>query len=224
MWRDLSNNQPRRLSSGHLHRGAGFAVRFPLLDGFPLVVRLLALRQADGDLHFAALEVEPQRHEREPTFDGLANQLADLLPVQEQLPLPGGLVVGIPAVTVRADVHVVDEHLAVFEACEAVAQVHAAFADRLYLGALEHDTRLECFEDVVVVQRLPVLGHHAFGLLALGLGRRHVASVPERLARTQASAGGPARRCRARSAASSTACTMLPASATPRPAMSKAVP
>src|SRR5918994_6724065 len=101
MWRDLSNNQRRWLSSGHLHRGAGFAVRFPLLDGFALVVRLLALRQADGHLHFAALEVEPQRYQREPAFDGLPNQLADLLPVQEELPLPGRLMVGIPAVAVR---------------------------------------------------------------------------------------------------------------------------
>src|SRR3954468_10895941 len=130
-------------SAPRLDRGARFAVRVAPLHRFALVVILLAPRQADGHLYPAVLEVHADRDQRHPFFDRLANQLPDLLAMQEQLATPERLVIGVAAVRVRADVHVVEEHLPIFDPREAVAKVDAALADRLHLGAEQRDTRFE---------------------------------------------------------------------------------
>jgi hypothetical protein len=66
------------------------------LDGFALVVRLLALRQPERDLDVPVLEVHPSRHERHPALDGPPDQLPDLLSVEQELALAGGRVIGYP--------------------------------------------------------------------------------------------------------------------------------
>ena len=53
----------------------------------------------------------------------------------------------------------------------AVAQVDAAFADRLHLGAEQRHSRFPFIEDVVVVQRLAVVRDDLLRFLALALGR-----------------------------------------------------
>src|SRR4029453_8275990 len=90
---------------------ARLALGLAALDGLPLVVRLFAFRQADGHLDAAVLEIHPDRHERHAPLDGLANQLPDLLAVQEQLAAALRIVIAVAAVAVRVDVHVVDPDL-----------------------------------------------------------------------------------------------------------------
>ena len=133
--------------------------------------------------------------------------------MQQQLPAAQRLVFGIPAMAVRADVHVVDEHLAVFDAGKAVAEVDAALADRLHLGAEQHDTGLERLEEVIVVPRLAVLGDVRLGFLPLGFRGHWMTQSSQRYARSRDSF-----------AASNTAAIILSGSATPWPAMSNAVP
>src|SRR5678815_4930255 len=106
-----------------LDRGACFPLGLAALDGLALVVRLLALREADRDLDAAVLQVDAHRDERHPLLDGLADQFPDLRPVQQQLPLAQGLVIAVAAIAVRADVDVVDPDFARFDARIAVAQV-----------------------------------------------------------------------------------------------------
>jgi hypothetical protein len=74
------------------------------------------------------------------------------------------------AVAVRADVDVEQPDLALVEPRIAVAQVYATFADGLHLRAEQRDTGLPRVEDVVVVQRLPVLGDRR-GLVVYSLLR-----------------------------------------------------
>ena len=131
--------------------------------------------------------------------------------VQQQLARPHRRVVGVAAMAVGLDVHVVDEDFAVLHLRVAVAQVHAPFADRLHFGAEQRDAGLERLEDVVVVERLPVLGD-----VLLGASRSVFSAMCTRNL-TRAAA-------RASLAASSTACTMLSGSAMSLPAMSNAVP
>src|SRR5437868_8250927 len=88
---------------------ARFAVDLAALDRLALDVLLLAARQADGNLYAAVLEVQPRRHERHALLDGLADQLADLVPVQQQLAPAQRLVLGVAAMAVRADVDVVEK-------------------------------------------------------------------------------------------------------------------
>src|SRR6516162_8249382 len=141
-----------------LHRGPRFPVGLTPLDRFALVVLLLALREAHSDLHAAILEIEAKGHERHPLLDRLANELADLLAVQQQLAPADRLVVGVAAMAVGTDVDVVEKYLAVLDAREAVAKVDATFANRLDLGPQEGDAGFECVEHVVVVERLAVFG------------------------------------------------------------------
>src|SRR5262249_40996292 len=72
---------------------ARFARGFAALDGLALVVRLLALCEADRDLHAPVLQVHADGHDRHAALGRLPNQLADLLPVQQQLAPPLGIVI-----------------------------------------------------------------------------------------------------------------------------------
>src|SRR6185312_1000713 len=194
-----------------LDRRPCFARGFAPLDRLALVVLFLALRGRHRHLDAAVLEVETRRHERHALLDRLADQLADLVAVQQELAPAQRLVIGVAAMAVRADVDVVEEDLAVLDAREAVAEVHAAFADRFHLGAEQDEAGFEGLEQMEVVKGLPVLGDVFLGELALGFFS-HVMQV----AGLQAD--------RARRAANNVADTMLSASATPLPAMSNAVP
>ena len=62
--------------------------RSAALDGLALVVGLLALRDAHRQLHQSLPEVHPDRHQGEPALHHLADQLADLPLVQQQLAPP----------------------------------------------------------------------------------------------------------------------------------------
>src|SRR5258705_11431801 len=161
---------------------ARLPIGLPAAERLALVVRLLALGERQQHLDAPFLEVELQRHEREALLDGPANQLADLVRVHQQLALPLLGVIGVAAVTVRADVHVHQPDLAVLRARVAVAEVHASLPNRLHLGAEQRDTRFPRLEDVIVVAGLAVLRGHAARLLAFVLRGAHpVSSYPRRV-------------------------------------------
>src|SRR5262245_5977641 len=119
--------------------------------------------------------------------------------------------------TLRADVDVVQVHLAVIDAREAVAEVDPALANGLHLCAEQRDAGFERLDQVVIVVRLTVLGDVRLSQLALGLFLHDARSSFARLASVRRSDD-------ASHAASFTASIMLPASARPLPAMSNAVP
>src|SRR5258706_13405954 len=125
---------PRRLRAPRFHGRARFALDLAPLYGLALVVVFLAFGETHGHLDAAVLEVQPDGHERHALFDGLADQLADLLAVQQQLAPAQRLVIRVAAVAVRADIDVVEIDLAVLQAREAVARVDAAFTDGLTFG------------------------------------------------------------------------------------------
>src|SRR6476469_4142203 len=149
------------------------AAGIPLREVVPLVVGLLALRQRKGGLDLAVLEVQVERDEREPALLDLADQLVDLGPVHEHLPLAPRGVVGPRALHVLRDVHVLEPHLAVVDRGEPVDERGAAGTKALHLGAGQREADLVGVEDRVVVPRLLVLGDE----LAPGL-TRHVSRLP----------------------------------------------
>src|SRR5687767_11186581 len=68
-------------------------VRLPFGEGLALVPGLLALGQGDLDLGAAVLEVERQGDQGEPLLVDPGLDPVDLLPVQQELALtPGGVV------------------------------------------------------------------------------------------------------------------------------------
>src|SRR6476646_5159638 len=143
------------------------AAGIPFREVVPLVVGLLALRQREGGLDLAVLEVQVERDEREPALLDLADQLVDLGPVHEHLALAPRGVVGPGALHVLGDVHVLQPHLAVVDRGEPVDERGTAGTEALDLGAGQRETDLVGVEDRVVVPRLLVLGDE----LSPGLSR-----------------------------------------------------
>src|SRR5579875_3621623 len=172
------------------------AHRVALLDRLALVVEVLAARERD--LHLCpgarAGEVDPGRHEREPPLLGAADEPLDLPAVEQELARALGVVVGARRRPVGRDVDPVEPHLAVPDGGVGVLELGAAVAQRLDLGALEHDAALEALEQVVAEARLTVGGDVAGRRLALrSLGHEN-SFTPGRLP----GAGRPspgARRC-----------------------------
>src|SRR5947208_148297 len=71
--------------------------------------------------------------------------------------------------------HVVEPQLAPLYPRVPLPQVHPARADGLDLGASERDPNLEGLEDLVLMQRPPVVGVEPLALAGRG---RHVRSAP----------------------------------------------
>ena len=102
-------------------------------------------------------EVHGERHERHPPLRDLLAELGDLTPVEQELAIAEGLVVLDVPLPVGGDVGADQEHLAVAQLRERLADVAAAVAQRLHLSPLQRDARLHPLEDVEVVPRLAVL-------------------------------------------------------------------
>ena len=99
------------------HRPFHFAAGFARLDGFPAVMLLLAFGQPEFDLGKATLgEIDAERDEREPLLLRLAEELIDLLAVEEQFPSTERLVIHDVAVAVGIDVAVVKKDLTALHA------------------------------------------------------------------------------------------------------------
>jgi hypothetical protein len=97
-------------------------------------MRLLAAPDPDLELGASLADVELQRHEREALRLAASDQLGDLVPVEEQLPGRGRLVVVPVPLLVRRDVRADQPRLAALDAGVRLGEVDAAGADRLDLG------------------------------------------------------------------------------------------
>src|SRR4051794_19482272 len=147
------------------HRPLGLEAVLPLAQRVPLVVLALALRDRELDLRPAVLEVEGQRHGRVPALRPLRRELQYLLLVQQQLAAPPRRVVRPGALVVLRDVPGVEPRLPAVDERVPVDERRATSAERLHLGAGEHEARLEGVLDRVVVPRLAVARHHLAALL-----------------------------------------------------------
>lgn len=130
----------------------GFSLRAAVSDVTALIPFLFPF--GEGKLHLryaAAVEIHAQRDERVTFLMHLADQTPNFFAVQEQLARPRRLV--IPAVSefIRADVHVVEPHFAIFYASEAVANVGCGGTQGLHFSAREHNARFEGLMNMVVV-------------------------------------------------------------------------
>src|SRR5512140_2509063 len=144
----------------------------PLGDVVPLVVELLPAAQSDLELDPWPLEVELHRDDGQSPLLDLAEEVVDLLPLEEEL--ADAQRVDDPHVAVRVgrDVHVLDERLVPAEGGEAVRDVDAPLPDRFHLVPLEREPALEGLEDLVLVPRPAVRGDHLHGRVVglFGLG------------------------------------------------------
>src|SRR5437867_3146828 len=146
---------------------AGLPIQIPSLDRFPLVVEFLAFRKPEFHLDPPFPEIEPEGNQRETRQTPLAFQSANLLAVQQELPVPEGVMVAQVPVGVRGDVAVKEPDLSLAGESVAVLEVGAPLTKRLDLRSLENDTGLQSFLDEIMMKRLPV-GREHLDFLRLG--------------------------------------------------------
>src|SRR5687767_5016944 len=132
------------------HDGARLAVGVLPLDVGALVVGLLALREAELDLHLPALEVEAERDERHAFARDGALDAIDLVLLRECLSRTARLVRERVRHREGRDVELLQPELAVLHRGERVDDLDLLIAHRLHLAADEHETALELLLDVIV--------------------------------------------------------------------------
>src|SRR3989442_11248259 len=103
--------------------------------GLALVPELLAFGQGKFELYSAVLKIHAGGDEGEPALLRLANQLADFLPVHQQLAGAQRSVVEDVAMLVGADVAVEQPEFAVFDEPIGIFKVGASSPDRFDLGS-----------------------------------------------------------------------------------------
>lgn len=134
------------------HGALLFALPVAFLLGIALVVRLLALGQANFHLHLVALPVEGHGDEGVAlALDG-ADERVDLFPVQQHFARAAvvGHHVGGGA-DERRDRGADQEDFALDDHGVAVAEIDAAGAQRLHFPALQFKAGFEALVDVVLV-------------------------------------------------------------------------
>src|SRR5204862_2613839 len=116
-------------------RALHVALGVTLGDVAALVALLLAAGDGQLELRAAVLEVQARRYERQALLLYLADQRFDLAPVQEQLPVAVGLVVGDVPLLVLVDVGADQPHLAVTQVGVGLRERDPPVAERLDLRA-----------------------------------------------------------------------------------------
>src|SRR5215510_1340177 len=117
----------------------------------PLVVELLAARQADLDLGPASFEVQAQRNQGQPLLADLSPEPCDLSLVKEELPVALGIVVGVGAVAIGIDVASEEPTLSIPDGRIAILEVDHPVPERFDLGPAQYQPGLDRLEDLVLV-------------------------------------------------------------------------
>ena len=124
---------------------------------------LLAFGQPEFYLGKAPLgEIDAERDEREPLLSCLAEELIDLLAVEEQFPRTERLVIHDVAVAIGTDMAVVEKDLVALHAGVTILQVYATLSQGFDLRTLEHDARLELLFNEIVMVGLTIRNHCFF--------------------------------------------------------------
>jgi len=112
---------------------------------------LLAFGQCYFNFHFTVLKVHPCGNQREPALLCLANELADLLFMYQQLTRAQRRMIEDVAVLVRPDVAIQQPQLAVFDQSVGVFEVGMPSSNRFDLSPSQRHACLKFFQQEVVM-------------------------------------------------------------------------
>ena len=132
-------------------RFSRFLVRGLAAFSFTLVPQLLAFGQRDFNFYFTVLEIHPGGDQSQSTLLRLADQLADLFFMHQQLARAQRGVIKDVAVLIRADVAIQQPELAIFDQAVSIFEVASAGPDRFDLGPGQRNPRLKFFQQEVVM-------------------------------------------------------------------------
>src|SRR5439155_19132303 len=100
--------------------------------------------------------------EGEPLAAGAADELADLVCVEQQLTGAGGRRIVVAPGEVGRDAHSLEPHLAVADVGVGLSQAGLAGSQRLDFRSREHEAGLPGLQEVVVMSRPRVAGDRGF--------------------------------------------------------------
>lgn len=129
-----------------------FADSLLFFQALALVVELLATGKAKLDLRLTIIyKIYLERNKRNSFFIQPADQLADFLPVQEQLALPQRVGGGMGAEGVGRNMDVVQKNFAASDSSVAVFEIGLSSAERLHFRPGKNNPRLHRFINMIVV-------------------------------------------------------------------------
>ena len=154
-----ASNQFTAASSAIAHQAFLLALPFPLPDGRPLVVGLLALPQPKLDLgDTPGVEVDAEWNKRVAAATDRTGQPLDLAAVKEQLARPFRLMIVAARLLPERDMAILEPDFPVPFPGEGPVDVGAPGAQRLCLAAGQNDAGLDPVLDGVVAECLAVAG------------------------------------------------------------------
>src|SRR6185436_4632640 len=133
---------------------AVLAILIALLDGFALVIELLAFGHCQFDLDSPPFQIQTQRHQGEPREFASPVELLDFIPMEQKLALPQGVVILQVSMRISRDVAVQQPDLSFAENRVTVLEIGPAQPQRLDLRAGEYHPGLHPLLDEIVVGRL----------------------------------------------------------------------
>src|SRR2546426_10082136 len=137
---DVCSSDLRELTLGHAS-----------LQIFALVVQLLGFGERDHHLGDPVLEVQLERHERQSLAARAADQLADLVRVEQQLAGAGGRRIVVAAWKVRGGGQGPEPHPTLAHMRVRFAETRLAAPQRLDLRASMYEPGVPSFEEMDVV-------------------------------------------------------------------------
>ena len=128
-----------------------------------LIIVMLAAGQRELQLRAAMLEVDLERHEGEALLACLAEQLDDLRLVHQELARAQRIVIEDIPLLIRADMHMLDENLAILDDSIAVLEIGLAGPQGFDLCPLQSQPCLKGLMDEKIMTCLAVLAGNLDG-------------------------------------------------------------
>src|SRR5262249_1418142 len=166
-WSHLSAASPLA-TTGAAGRAIHLTSDLALAECRSLVVEFLAASQANLELGSTPFEVDPEWDQRQPALGDFTREPADLAPPQQQLTIAFGIVIGVRAMAVRADMTAQQPDLIVSHGRIGILEIDLAGTERLDFGAPQHEPGLDRLEDLVLVTCAAVAGDRAIAVPLTG--------------------------------------------------------
>ena len=146
---------------------------------FALVLKLFAPAKANAYFDVGTAEINFQRNKSHTLLLNSRMELHDLAFMHQKSANTKRIAVENISLFVRADVHSVDEDLAVFDIAPAVLKVHMTGTDAFYFGTEKFDPRFVFFINKIVMKSLFVVGNALFCILFIHFPFRLLSDIFE---------------------------------------------
>lgn len=143
-------------------------VKIPLgvsfLNGFPFVIKVLALCQCDLDFDFTVEKIDLKRNQGEPLFVDFAVKLFDFPAVKQKFSNPKRIMVSVVGKGIHADMHLMEKNLSVLDLGIRIFDVDLAVTNGFDLGTFQNNPSLILIFDEIIKAGFSVVGNDFFML------------------------------------------------------------